>query len=37
MAKVIKKSLENHKAEFPKFSVYVGQKSILCHYYIQNV
>ena len=30
------KSLENHKAQFPMLSVFVGQKLILCHYHIQN-
>ena len=31
------KSSENHKAQFPKLSVVVDQKSILHHHYIQNV
>ena len=31
------KSEENLKAKYPKLSVFVGQKSILHHYYIQNV
>ena len=31
------KSYENHKAQFAKLNVFVGQKSISCHYYIQNV
>ena len=31
------KSLHSHKAEFPKFSVFIGQRSMLRHYYIQNV
>ena len=25
------------KAQFPKLSIFVGQESIVCHYYIQNV
>ena len=33
MAKILK----NDKAQFPKLSVFVGQKSILRHFYIQNV
>ena len=31
------KPQENHEAQFPKRSVCVGRKSILRHYYIQNV
>ena len=31
MAKILRKSEENHKAQFPKVSVFVGQKSILRH------
>ena len=31
------KSEENHEAQFPKFSVFIGQKMILHHYCIQNV
>ena len=31
------KSLGNYKAQFPKLSVFVGQKFILHHYCIQNV
>ena len=30
-------SLENDKAQFSKFSIFVGQKSILRHYHIQSV
>ena len=37
MANVVRKFLENYNAQFPKLSVYVGQKSILRHYYIHNV
>ena len=36
MAKILSKYYENHKAQFPKLNVFVGQKSILRHYYIQN-
>ena len=37
MAKIFRKSQENHnEAQFPKFSVFVGQKSIFRHYCIQN-
>ena len=31
------KSQEHYKAQFPKLNAFVGQNSILCHYYIQNV
>ena len=31
------KSLENQEAWFPKFSAFIGQKSIFCCYGIQNV
>ena len=37
MAKILRKSEENHKAQFPILSIFVGQKSILNHYYILNV
>ena len=44
MAKILRKSEENHKAQFPILSIFVGQKSILVgqksilnHYYILNV
>ena len=37
MAKLLRKSLKNHKAKFPNLSVFVGQKLILQHYFIQNV
>ena len=36
MAKALRKSLENYKAQFPELSVFVGQKSIFGHYCIQN-
>ena len=29
--------LKIHKAKFPKFSIFVGQRSILRHYCNQNV
>ena len=31
------KSYKNHKAQFPKSSVFIGQKSIIRRYCIQNV
>ena len=31
------KILRNDKAQLPKLSVFVGQKLILRHFYIQNV
>ena len=37
MAKILIRSSENHKAHFPKLSVFVGQKWILRHYCFQNV
>ena len=37
MVNIIKKSEEHRKAQFPKLSIFAGQKSILLHYYIQNV
>ena len=37
MRKILRKFLEHHNAKFPKLSVFVGQISILRHYYIQNV
>ena len=36
MARILSKSLENHKAQFPKLSAFVGENSILCNYYMQN-
>ena len=30
------KILKNHKAQFPKCSVFIGQKSIFRHYCIEN-
>ena len=37
MVKILRKSQENHEVQFPKFSVFIGQKSIFPHYCIQNV
>ena len=37
MVKILRKSSENHEAQFPKLSVFIGQKSIFRHYCIQNV
>ena len=37
MVKILRKPLENHEAQFPKFSVFVSQISIFRHYWIQNV
>ena len=37
MVKILKKILENYEAQFPQFRVFIGQKSILRRYYIQNV
>ena len=31
------KSVESHKAKFPKFTVFIGERSMLRHYCIQNV
>ena len=37
MVKILRKSQENHQAEFPKFNVFIGQRSIFRRYWIQNV
>ena len=37
MVKILRRSLENHEAQFPKFNVLIGQKSIFRRYFIQNV
>ena len=37
MVKILRRSLENHEAQFPKFSVCIGQKSIFRRYCIQDV
>ena len=36
MVKILRKSYENHEAQFPKFIVFLGQKSIFRRYCIQN-
>ena len=36
MTKILRNSLKYHKAQVSKFSVFVGHKSVLRHYYIQN-
>ena len=36
MVKILRKSYENHETQFPKFSAFIGQKSIFCHYCIQD-
>ena len=33
----LSKSQENCEAQFPEFSVFIGQESIFHHYYIHNV
>ena len=37
MVKILRKFWENHEAQFPKFCVFIGQKSIFRRYCIQNV
>ena len=37
MVKILRKPKENHEAQFPKFRVFIGQKSLFRHYCIQNV
>ena len=37
MAKISRKSLENQEITIPKLIVFVGQKVILRHYYMENV
>ena len=37
MVKILRKSKENHEAQFPKFSVLIGQKSKFLRYCIQNL
>ena len=37
MVKILRTSLESRKAQFPKSSVFIGQKSIIRRYCIQNV
>ena len=36
MVKILRKSYESHEAYFPKFSAFIGQKSVFPHYCIQN-
>jgi len=35
MIEILRKSLENHEAQFPKFNSFFGHKSIYPRYYIQ--
>ena len=37
MVKILRKSKENHEAQFPKFSAFIGQKSIFRRHCIQIV
>ena len=37
MTKILRKSQENHKAQFPKLNGFAGQKSISRQKYIHNV
>ena len=37
MVTILRTSSQNHEAQFPKFSVFIRQKSMLRRYYIQNV
>ena len=37
MVKILTKSSENHEAQFPKYSVFIGQKLIMRRYCIQNI
>ena len=36
MAKILRKSYENHKAQFSNLGAFGGQKMILHHFYTQN-
>ena len=36
MVKILRKSYESHEAQFPKFSVFIGQKSIFRCYCIEK-
>ena len=36
MVKILGTSYENYEAQFPKLSVFIGQKSILRRYYKQR-
>ena len=37
MVKILRKSYENHEANFPKLGVFIGEKSLFCRYCIKNV
>ena len=37
MVKILAKSKQNHEAQFPQFSVFIGQKLVFRRYCIQNV
>ena len=37
MVKIVRKSLKAQEAQFPNYSVFIGQKSIFRHYCSQNV
>ena len=37
MVKILRKSKENHEAQFPKLSVFIGKKSVFRRYCFQNV
>ena len=36
-SKILRKSFDNHEAQLPKLSVFIGQKAIFCSYCFQNV
>ena len=37
MITILRKSKESHGAQFPTFSVFIGQQSVFCRYCMQNV
>ena len=37
MFKILRTSYETYEAQFPIFSIFIGQKSIFPHYCIRNV
>ena len=37
MVKILRKSQENHKAQFPIVSAFIDQNSIFCRYCIKNI
>ena len=37
MVKILRKSYENHEAQFPIFSAFIGQKSVFRRYCIQTI